>query len=153
MNSGIGAGTVAGMWSERPRKNRRVAVVFALVTGAALLLVACGGSEEQVYVPPETGPAIYQAFCATCHGKEGQGFVGPSLVDTAVKYPDVASEIAVVTNGRGEMPAWSGRLTSEQIATVVDYTRTEFATSPSVGSGGVTTTKPEVAGPPVVTTP
>jgi len=118
-----------------------------------MLLVACGGGSDTAYVPPKTGPAIFATFCATCHGKRGQGFVGPSLVDSAAKYPDVANEIAVVTNGRGEMPAWVGRLTTEQIATVVDYTRTEFATGHGAGSGTSTTTNPDAAGPPAPSTP
>jgi mono/diheme cytochrome c family protein len=42
-------------------------------------------------------------------------------------YPDAADEIAVVTNGRGGMPAFSERLSAEEIAAVVDYTRTVLA--------------------------
>lgn len=118
-----------------------------MVASAAVLLLACGGGSDEAYTPPKTGAAIYEASCATCHGSSGQGFVGPSLVDTAAKYPDVADEIAVVTNGRGEMPAWGGRFTTKQIATVVEYTRTEFATATS------TTTNPDTAGPPAPSSP
>jgi mono/diheme cytochrome c family protein len=93
-----------------------------------LLLAACGGGGDEAFVPPKTGPAIYSTYCATCHGTQGQGVVGPSLVDMAEKYPNVADQVALVTSGKGQMPAWGGRLTTEQIQTVVDYTRTEFAT-------------------------
>jgi len=103
----------------------------ALLAGAALLLVACGGGSDETYTPPTSGVGIYKANCATCHGSSGQGFVGPSLAGTVAKYPNVADEIAVVTNGRNEMPAWGGRLTPEQIATVVGYTRNEFSTGAS----------------------
>lgn len=112
-----------------------------LVAVAATLVAACGGSSEKAYTPPETGPDIYAATCATCHGPSGQGFVGPSLVDTALKYPNIADEIAIVTNGRGQMPAWGGRLTTKQIANVVEYTRGQFAS-------GATTTNPDASGPP-----
>jgi len=120
-------------------RSRGASRILGLVAGAALLLGACGGGSDEAYTPPTTGAGIYKASCATCHGKSGQGFVGPSLVDTAVKYPAVADEIAIVTNGRNEMPAWGGRLTTEQIATVVGYTRTEFST--------------DVSGPPVPSSP
>jgi mono/diheme cytochrome c family protein len=120
---------------EATRRIRGAGTVFGVVTLAGMLLVACGGSDggsDGAFVPPKTGPAIYKTYCATCHGKQGEGFVGPSLVDIADKYPDIADEISVVANGKNQMPAWSGRLTPKQIETVVDYTRTEFATS-SVG--------------------
>ncbi len=101
--------------------------IVGLALAAALLFGACGGGGDEAFVPPKTGPAIYSAYCATCHGKQGQGFVGPSLVDVAAQYPDVADEVAVVTGGKGQMPGWSGRLSAKQIRTVVDYTRTAWA--------------------------
>ena len=42
-------------------------------------------------------------------------------------YPDPADQIAVVTNGRGGMPAFGDRLSAEEIAAVVEYTRTVLA--------------------------
>ena len=38
--------------------------------------------------------------------------------------PTPADEIAVVANGRGSMPVFADSLTAEQIAAVVEYTRT-----------------------------
>ncbi len=107
---------------------RPILGVLGVGLTAALLFAACGGGGDQTFVPPKTGPAIYRTYCATCHGKQGQGFVGPNLADMATKYPNVADEISIVTNGKGQMPSWAGRLTAQQIATVVDFTRTEFTT-------------------------
>ena len=72
------------------------------------------------------GAAIYARRCATCHGGDGGGGVGPSLVDVAAKYPDVAAQIAVVADGRGQMPSFSRQLTSDEIAAVVEFTRTSL---------------------------
>lgn len=118
---------------------------IGLCAAAALLGAACSGSEEESV--PRTGPAIYKATCQTCHGRQGEGFVGPSLVDAAARYPDVADEVAIVTNGNGQMPAFGGRLTTAQIATVVDYTRLAFTSVPNTSS----TTAPFV-GPTIPTT-
>lgn len=104
----------------------RLPTLAGTLVGAAVIAwvaTACGGSSTAA--PPSTGSAIYKAYCATCHGLNGQGFVGPRLAGVvASKYPDVADQIAVVTNGRGEMPAWGGQLSEQQIRTVVGYTRT-----------------------------
>lgn len=63
-------------------------------------------------------------MCATCHGRTGQGFVGPSLSDIALRFPNVADQVALVANGRGQMPAFGGRLGNDEIEKVVEYTRT-----------------------------
>jgi mono/diheme cytochrome c family protein len=67
--------------------------------------------------------------------------VGPSLIDVADRYPDVAAEIALVTNGSGQMPGFGTRLSDEQIATVVAYTREKFSSAPA------TTTSAPIVGP------
>ncbi len=101
--------------------------VGPLAGAAAALLLTCvvagcgGGGEAR----PTTGKGIYEANCATCHGVDGQGGVGPELAGVVVdKYPNVDDQIAVVTNGKGEMPSWRGDLTPKEIRKVVEYTRT-----------------------------
>ena len=86
--------------------------------------------------PPGTPPAVVEAAggidggvlfgqrCAGCHGGDGSGGIGPRLAGKVVaKFPDPADQIAVVTNGRGAMPAFATRLTPEEIAAIVEYTR------------------------------
>jgi mono/diheme cytochrome c family protein len=88
------------------------------------VVAGCGGGGE---ARPTTGKGIYEAHCATCHGVDGQGGVGPELAGVVVdKYPNIEDQIAIVTNGKGEMPSWRDKLTPKEIRKVVDYTRTEL---------------------------
>ena len=75
------------------------------------------------------GAAVFGQRCAGCHGGDGSGGIGPRLAGGRVvaNFPDPQEQIAVVTNGRGGMPAFGERLTPEEIAAVVDYTRTVLA--------------------------
>jgi mono/diheme cytochrome c family protein len=75
------------------------------------------------------GAALFGQRCAGCHGGDGSGGIGPRLAAGRVvaNYPDPQDQIAVVTNGRGSMPAFAERLSPEEIAAVVDYTRTVLA--------------------------
>ena len=101
---------------------RRLPVVVAALA-VALLGGACGGGDST------SGADIYRENCATCHGADGQGGVGPTLAgQVADKYPDIADEISVVTNGRNLMPAWGSRLSEDEIRSVVTYTRTDLGT-------------------------
>jgi mono/diheme cytochrome c family protein len=72
------------------------------------------------------GAEVYAANCARCHGSDGGGGIGPQLSDGQVveEFPDVASEVEVVTDGRGSMPAFGDRLSATEIDDVVKYTRT-----------------------------
>ena len=74
------------------------------------------------------GAAVYAGSCSSCHGDDGTGGFAPELgrgrVVTAV--PDEADQIEIVTSGSGGMPAFGGRLSPEEIAAVVAFTRTEL---------------------------
>jgi cytochrome c6 len=64
--------------------------------------------------------ANYKAKCAGCHGPNGEG--KPALKTAPMK--DVASKsdaelTEAITKGKGKMPSYDGKLTAEQIKTLV----------------------------------
>jgi mono/diheme cytochrome c family protein len=116
---------------------RRLSEGFEYLVLAAVVLTVVLLFTNQPTKPPTAPPAVVEAAggvdgaalyddnCAGCHGGDGSGGIGPRLAGTVVaKYPDPADQIAVVTNGRGGMPAFGDRLSDEEIAAIVDYTRT-----------------------------
>jgi mono/diheme cytochrome c family protein len=72
------------------------------------------------------GAEVFSSRCASCHGSDGGGGIGPRLSGGAVvdAYPDIADEIDVVAEGKRQMPSFGDRLTSKEIEQVVEYTRT-----------------------------
>jgi mono/diheme cytochrome c family protein len=75
------------------------------------------------------GAAIFGQRCAGCHGGDGSGGIGPRLAGGRVvaDFPEPQDQIDVVSNGRGGMPAFGERLKPEEVAAVVEYTRTVLA--------------------------
>lgn len=64
---------------------------------------------------------VYKKDCAKCHGKtaEGRHFGGPSLVAekaTSMSADDLRN---MITNGKHRMPKFSGKLSAEEIDTLV----------------------------------
>ena len=82
-------------------------------------------SDLEVTTEQSLGQEIFAANCASCHGGDGLGGIGPPIAgyNSERAFPDVANQIALVENGRGGMPAFGGELTDEEIASVVDYVR------------------------------
>ena len=74
------------------------------------------------------GERIYNTHCASCHGAEGEGKVGPAIGNGVVvdAYPFVSRQIAVVTDGRAAMPSFATTLTPEQIEAVVLFEREQL---------------------------
>jgi cytochrome c oxidase cbb3-type subunit 2 len=85
------------------------------------------------------GAALYKQHCAACHGDNGQGGIGPSLIDKMFLY--VASDVPdddyfeVINNGtqpgmiedgrtaKGGMPSYSNTLEKNKIWALVAYIR------------------------------
>ncbi len=109
-----------------------VQMVAVVVVAAFIILLFVNEPAQPAPVPAagtaETGAAIFATRCASCHGADGGGSFGPALgAGVAVgRFPDAADEAAVVANGRGSMPSFADSLTEEQIAAVVEYTRTDL---------------------------
>jgi mono/diheme cytochrome c family protein len=109
------------------RKFVNVVEVLAVV-GVAVTVVLLFANEPDTgsTAPTTPGAEIYAASCASCHGADGGGGIGPQLAGGAAvkRFPDVADQIAFVTAGSGAMPSFGGRLSPEQLRQVVEYTRT-----------------------------
>ena len=110
------------------RPARVLVVSLILVVGTATL-AACSGGGSSPAAPaddPELvqGQQIYSQNCASCHGAAGGGGYGKKLSGVVTtKYPNIDDQLALITNGQGAMPAFSKKLTAEQIRAVTRYTR------------------------------
>ena len=106
----------------------RVVTAIELLAGVAVivfvvLLFANEPGTSGTAASP--GGQLFQANCASCHGANGEGGIGPKLAGVVTRdFPNETDQIKVVTNGKGPMPAFGGNLTAAQIRQVVDYTRT-----------------------------
>ena len=72
------------------------------------------------------GAAVFANRCASCHGSDGGGGLGPQLSGgrAAQRFPNIADQIGVIADGRGGMPAFGNRLSEAEIKAVAEYTRT-----------------------------
>jgi mono/diheme cytochrome c family protein len=78
-----------------------------------------------------SGADTYKAKCTMCHGADGSGSTpaGKAMKVPPFSSPDLvkasdADLIAATKDGKGKMPAYSGKLTDGQIKDVVAYIRT-----------------------------
>lgn len=69
---------------------------------------------------------VFQSNCAKCHGKtaEGRHFGGPSLISGKTAGTSTADLHNIVTSGKGRMPKYASKLTSEQIDMLVQQIKT-----------------------------
>jgi len=64
---------------------------------------------------------VFTKDCAKCHGKtaEGHMFAGPSLTSAKAAAMSADDLHNIITNGKGRMPKFAGKLTPEEIDTLV----------------------------------
>lgn len=90
---------------------KRLAIVIALVASTTLARA-------------EDGAAVYQAKCKLCHGPDGKGSAvglkmgAKDLSTTALAEADIAK---TVSEGRGKMTPFKGKLSDEQIKAVAKF--------------------------------
>jgi cytochrome c6 len=73
------------------------------------------------------GADTYKAKCAMCHGADGAGKASMGTKDLGSADIQKMSDVDLtsdITNGKGKMPAYKGKLTDAQIKDLVSYIRT-----------------------------
>jgi mono/diheme cytochrome c family protein len=104
-------------------QRRQLALVVVLLL--SLLLSGCA---SEVALPADAEPElragadVYRARCASCHGADGAGAIGPSLSEIETRLDDNGQREIVVT-GRNAMPSFGNTLSESDIDAVVRYTR------------------------------
>jgi cytochrome c oxidase cbb3-type subunit 3 len=94
-----------------------------LKIGIALVLATASAAFAQDKAAIEAGTEVYATNCSPCHGERLANSGG--VPDLRNLGPDEKPKFdAVVTDGKGgQMPAWDGILTGEQIDQVWAYIR------------------------------
>ena len=84
----------------------------------------------------ELGASRYARFCASCHGAEGQGLIGPNLTDDHWLHGGSIGEVFLsVAKGwpaKG-MPPWGRAMPPAELTAVVSYVRSLQGTHPAGG--------------------
>ena len=110
-------------------------VALALVFGLAAILkpktsnsppvkqnASAGGNGVQVSATLVVqGHSVYSQYCSGCHGDQGQGVMGPDIQNEDMTDDQIAT---IVENGKGRMPAFKSKISTDQVSSVVALVRT-----------------------------
>lgn len=91
---------------------------------AAMTVIACGAQPSAGAAIPELGRAIY-TNCAACHGREGEGSLGPPFAEN----PNLADDSALLTQilkGSEHMPPFKEQLSDPEVVAVTNYIRARW---------------------------
>jgi mono/diheme cytochrome c family protein len=106
------------IWTRFDLKIFRLIVVCSLTLFFTLTAVCAQTPPTDTTL---TANPVFQKNCAKCHGKtaEGRHFGGPSLISEKTAATSADDLRNIITNGKGRMPKNAGKLTSEEIDTLV----------------------------------
>ncbi len=94
---------------------KKPSVVLCFIS---LLVVASASAQTSGTL---TSNPVFEKNCAKCHGKTGEGrhFGGPSLISEDARKTPADDLRAIIANGKHRMPKYAGKLTPEEIDTLV----------------------------------
>ncbi|KHE69388.1 cytochrome c551 [Halobacillus sp. BBL2006] len=121
-------------------------LLSALFLGLILVLAACGGGEDEGAtddnateqtdegtnenadsgegtVDAEAAEQAFQKNCASCHGGDLGGGMGPSLQEVGSKY-SAEDIVGIIHNGKGSMPA-QGQVSDEDAELIAGWLATK----------------------------
>jgi cytochrome c6 len=109
---------------KKTMKQERKPVLMLLILGAASLIAPHSVAQTS---PTED---LFKGKCASCHGPDG---AGKTTMGTMLKIRDLRSEDVqkqrdadlnrIIAQGKNKMPAFDGKLKTEQIEQLVAYIR------------------------------
>lgn len=104
-------------------------MIKIIVTGTLLLVSNLG------YAVVERIDTVYQKHCASCHGANRLGGMGPALLPDNLKRLRKNKAIKVIAEGRAatQMPAFVKKISDKDIQALVDYVYTPLPQIPTWG--------------------
>ncbi len=92
--------------------------------------------------------ALYGEHCASCHGAQRTGGMGPALLPESLERLRKKDALQVVQHGRPatQMVGYADQLSSADIASVVDWIYQPAATPPTWGDDDIRASRVETAG-------
>jgi mono/diheme cytochrome c family protein len=111
------------------RRVVNVVEILAVIGAVAFVILLFANNPGGGAGSGSVGAQLFAANCASCHGADGSGGVGPQLSGGRAlrDFPNEADQITFVANGRGIMPGFATALSPAQLKAVVGYTRTALA--------------------------
>lgn len=109
---------------------RLVSMVQVIAVGLTVATAAMLAAPSPVGQDTTTlGATVFARDCASCHGTNGTGLVGPDLTNGHVfeRFVSRAEMMRFITEGFEKMPAMGERLTAGEIGAVADYVREELS--------------------------
>ena len=97
-----------------------------IIAAALILVLSCFGSAASAQDQAEAGEALYDEHCASCHGEKLRSAgVMPDL--RQLGPGDRPRFDQAVLDGRGQMSAWRGVLSEQQLDQLWTYVRSRTA--------------------------
>ena len=100
-------------------------LLLAIAVAFSLLAFTTALTQTPPTDPGLLANPVYVKDCAKCHGKtaEGRHFGGPSLISDKAAAASKEDIRNIIVNGKGHMPKFAGKLTTEEIETLVRQTQ------------------------------
>ena len=95
------------------------------------------------------GPALYAKHCASCHGVDRVGGMGPALLPESLGRLKPEAAAGVIRDGRPatQMPGFAGTLTGADIAALAELIRTPLVEVPSWDREEIAASRTALAAP------
>jgi len=75
--------------------------------------------------------SLYRTHCASCHGNNGKSqtskgrkLEADDLTTTDVKADSIDKIVRIISNGKGDMPAFKKKLSKTQLTSIANYIKT-----------------------------
>ncbi len=126
-----------------PGIHRLRATLLAATVCTGALFTSMAGAQT---VPD--APALFQQHCASCHGPQRLGGMGPALLPESLERLRQPEAVRVITQGRPatQMAGFADKLAGEQIAALAQWIYTPVSPRPSWGDADIRASRIETPG-------
>jgi cytochrome c6 len=95
---------------------------IVILSFSMLFVLACNRSQSPAKSNAQlVGYKAFQKNCSGCHGADGKSGGAKNLTTSTL---DKTAIVQIVTKGKGRMPAYEGKLSTNDIDSIADYLMT-----------------------------